>query len=205
MSSGIYWNGGVHYHCPLMEQMRRSKDWVDYIADAPMADPPGRKFVYKEWDVILLSALIGKACGGRVWDITGECLYKPLGITGEPWPVTDCGINYNVMPGEERTDLSARDTAKFGLLVLGKGENRGQRIVSGEYIKTSVQPSAANPGYGYLWWLTENGFHGRGFGGQELNIYPDKKTVAVVQASVTPSSKSYGDICEKIMAFNEKD
>ncbi|MDE7239875.1 MAG: serine hydrolase, partial [Lachnospiraceae bacterium] len=33
MTSGIYWNGGVHYHCPMMTQMRRSGDWISHIAD----------------------------------------------------------------------------------------------------------------------------------------------------------------------------
>ena len=27
MTSGIYWNGGFHYHCPVMERMRRSVTW----------------------------------------------------------------------------------------------------------------------------------------------------------------------------------
>ena len=56
----------------MMVQMRQSDDWVSYIADVNMADMPGVKFAYKEWDVILLSALIGKACGGSAWDICGE-------------------------------------------------------------------------------------------------------------------------------------
>ena len=60
MSSGIYWNAGVHYHCPMMEQIWRSRDWTIHIADVQMANLPGTKFVYKEWDVILLSALISK-------------------------------------------------------------------------------------------------------------------------------------------------
>jgi len=42
------------------------------------------------------------------------------------------------------------------------------------------------------------GYHGRGFGGQELNVYPEQRTVAVIQATVTPSGKSYGDICEGV-------
>lgn len=33
MTSGIYWNGGIHYHCPMMEQMRRSGNWLSHIAD----------------------------------------------------------------------------------------------------------------------------------------------------------------------------
>ena len=72
MSSGIYWNGGIHYNCPMLEQAHRSKDWAAHIADVQTADFPGTRFVYKEWDVILLSALIGEARGGSAWDICDE-------------------------------------------------------------------------------------------------------------------------------------
>lgn len=199
MSSGIYWNGGIHYHCPMMEQMRRSRDWVAHIADVQPADYPGTKFVYKEWDIILLSALIGNVCGSSAWDICSEYLYNPLEITSEKWTQSKCGLNYPSYDADMTDTLSARDMAKIGQLALNGGMWNGQRIISEDYIKTAVLPSKANSGYGFLWWLSDKGYHGRGFGGQGLNIYPDKNVVAVVQATVTPSSKSYGDICENIV------
>jgi len=199
MSSGIYWNGGVHYHCPMFEQMKRSRDWVSHIADVQPADFPGTKFVYKEWDVILLSALLNKACGNCAWDICNEYLYKPLGIASGKWTQSKCGIDYPSWDDDITSDLSARGMAKIGLLTLHGGQWNGQRIISQEYVKLSVSPSDANSGYGFLWWLSNKGFHGRGFGGQELNVYPDKNIVAVVQAAVTPKNKSYGDICESIV------
>jgi len=199
MSSGIYFNGGIHYHCPMMDQMRRSRDWAAHIADVQITDFPGTKFVYKEWDVILLSALIGKACGGSAYDICREYLYEPLEIKSVKWTQSKCGVDYPSY-GADMTDvLSARDMAKIGLLTLHGGVWNGRQIVSEEYIKTAVSPSESNKEYGCLWWLSDKGYHGRGFGGQELNVYPDKNIVAVIQAKVTPSSKSYGDICENIV------
>jgi CubicO group peptidase (beta-lactamase class C family) len=200
MSSGIYWNGGIHYHCPMLEQMKRWRDWAAHIADVQMADFPGTKFVYKEWDVILLSALIGAACGSSAWDICYEYLYQPLGIKSERWTRSKCGVDYPCWGEDASSDLSARDMAKIGLLMSGGGLWNGKRIISQEYIKTAVSPSQSYNGYGCLFWLSDKSYHGRGFGGQELNIYPGKKIVAVVQATVTPSSKSYGDICENILA-----
>ena len=201
MSSGIYWNSGVHYHCPMFAQLRRSRNWVEHIADVQMTTLPGSVFQYKEWDVVLLSAIISTAAGKPAWDICGEYLYKPLDINCDSWPISKCGVNYNVTEGEERSDLSARDLAKVGLLMLHNGEWNRRQIVSEKYVKAAITPSEVNGGYGLLWWLSDKGFHGRGFGGQELNIYPDKNIVAVVQATPTPSSKSYGDICENL--FNE--
>jgi len=210
MSSGIHFVGGVHYHCPMMEQMRRSKDWIAHIAEVQMTASPGSNFVYKEWDVILLSALIGKACGGLAWNVAEEYLYQPLGISGEKWLVQNNNtLNYNAdieqkLPEDSGDKMTAMNMAKIGRLMLNGGVWNEQRIVSETYIKDSIMPSQANNGYGFLWWLSNKGYHARGFGGQEINVYPDKSVVAVIQATVTPSSKSYGDICEGIISKGEQ-
>jgi hypothetical protein len=89
--------------------------------------------------------------------------------------------------------------AKICLLMLNGGKWNGQCIISDEYTQTTTAPSEASSEYACLWWLSEKGYHGRGFGGQELNVYPDKNIVAVVQATASPSGKSYCDICENIL------
>jgi len=204
MSSGIHFLGGVHYHCPMLEQMKRAKDWIAHIADVQMIATPGTKFIYKEWDVILLSALIGKACGGLAWDIAEEYIFKPLNIIGEKWlSQNNNSINYNaalekILPEGSGDKMTAKNMAKIGRLMLNSGVWEGQRIASEEYVNASVMPSQASSGYGFLWWLFDKGYRAMGFGGQEINIYPGKKVVAVIQATVTPSSKMYYDICEKI-------
>lgn len=199
MSSGIYWNGGVHYHCPMFEQLRRSRNWVEHIADVQMKALPGTIFQYKEWDVILLSAVIGAACGTSSWEYCNKHLYQPLEIKSEQWTQTKCGVDFPSYDADTTSDLSACDLAKIGLLMLHGGEWNGKQIISGEYVKAAISPSEVNNNYGFLWWLSDKGYHGRGFGGQKLNIYPDKNIVAVVQATVTPSSKSYWDISENII------
>ncbi len=199
MSSGIYWQGGVHYHCPMMAQMRADPaPWAEFIADIPVSDTPGTKFHYKEWDVILLSAFIQNRTGRRPYEICKKYLFEPLGIAGKEWPRTSCGVDYNAVT-DDGVCLTARDLLSIGLLMLNGGEWNGRRIVSQEYVVECAKPSAAWDGYGLLWWRSGNGVHGRGFGGQELNVYPKEDTVAVVQATVTPSSKSYGDVCEMLM------
>jgi CubicO group peptidase (beta-lactamase class C family) len=60
MTSGIYWNGGIHYHCPMMSQMRNSGNWISHIANCAVSDTPGTKYNYKEWDIILLARLFSQ-------------------------------------------------------------------------------------------------------------------------------------------------
>lgn len=199
MTSGIYWNGGVHYHCPMMTQMMRSNSWITHIADISMSSFPGVKFVYKEWDVILLSAVLGKASGQTSYELCNEFIYKPLDIKSGVWPKSPDGVSYTVMKGEENSDLCARDLAKLGLLFMNNGIFQGKRIVSENYIKQAIAPCKANSAYGYLWWLFENGYGCRGFGGQEVNVYPSEKLITVIQATPTPQSKAYGDVGNEIL------
>lgn len=209
MSSGIYWNGGIHYHCPMIVQMMRTNDWISHIADIDMNSVPGMYFQYKEWDVMLLSAVIGRACGGTAFDIAKEYLYEPLDIASGRWPQSPCGFSYTVIKGEEESDLSARDLAKIGMLFLENGKCNGNQIVSSEYVKQAVNSSYTNASigsssgnnnaYGFLWWLFPDGYGCRGFGGQEVNVIPDKDFVSVIQATPTPSSKSYGVINDNIL------
>jgi CubicO group peptidase (beta-lactamase class C family) len=210
MTSGIYWNGGIHYHCPMLEQLFRSKNWLEHLADIAMADVPGTKHVYKEWDVILLSAIISKATGMNTYDFCKQYLYQPLGIKSGEWAVSPCGISYTIIAGkEENSDLSARDLAKIGLLFSNNGVWSGTRIVSEGYIKQaltptkyiiqSLTPTKLDKNYGFLWWLFDDGYACRGYGGQEINVLPKQNLVAVIQATPTSQSKSYGDIFTKII------
>lgn len=195
MSSGIFYNPGPNYSGPMLEQLYRSKDPISHIADVQVKYTPGTHFTYKEWDAILLSAIIETVCGKTVDDVIKEYFYTPLGIDKKQWKISKCGVcgaycTCNVMPAVE--------LAKVGRFMLNNGVWNGKRILSEKYIKTSLIPSVSNNRYAFFWWISDKGYHGRGYGGQELNIYPDKKIVAVIQATATPKAKGYGDICENI-------
>lgn len=101
MSSGIYWNPGIHYHCPMLVQMLRTNSWLSHISDIAMAYYPGDKFQYKEWDVILLSAVIGRAAGRTSYELCDEFLYKPLGINSGAWPHSPDNVSYTIMKGKK--------------------------------------------------------------------------------------------------------
>lgn len=198
MRSGIYWNGGIHYHCPMLEQLWRSDDWCGYIADVAMADFPGRKYVYKEWDVILLSAIITRVTGRPAFEFCRRHLYQPLNISSEAWGESSTGICYNHMPGKEnRANLTAGDLLKIGQVILGNGKYGDQQIVSQQYIEAMCRPHT--PGYGYLIWLFPGYAACRGLGGQEIIISKEKELVTVIQAKWSSRGKSYEDIYDKVI------
>ena len=49
--------------------------------------------------------------------------------------------------------INSQDLARFGLLILNKGNWEGKQLVSEKWIREATTPSAHGPDYGYLWWL----------------------------------------------------
>ena len=193
----------------MMEQMQRAPDWIAHIADVQMKATPGSFWRYKEWDPILLHAIIGKVYGGTVRDAVSELLYKPLDITDTSFEVYDDGFTdvINALPQYKRNTLAyagykqmtAKNMVKIGRLMLLSGQWEGKRVVSEKFIHESIQPSKASNSYGYLWWLEKNRYRALGFGGQEISVYPDSNVVIVVQATATTSNKHYPDISENLI------
>lgn len=200
MTSGIYWNGGVHYHCPMMKQLRSSGDWISHIADCAVADIPGTRYNYKEWDVILLAKVLDKACGD-MYDFMNVNLFKPLGIESERWYKSPCGVYYSVGNGEEAGNetmfkLTAMDMLKIGQLFLNGGRYGEEQIISENYIHQAVSPLKCNPNYGFLWWVWGERYGCRGYGGQSITVIPDEKAVIVTQATPTDRGMGYFDVVE---------
>lgn len=221
MTSGIYWNGGIHYHCPMVSQCLRSGNIIEYISDIYMKDIPGNVLTYKEWDVMLASALVQKASGMNTYDFCDKYLYNPLGIKSGRWFTSPGGLCYTI-PGnnykgtdgdleEAKSDLCARDMAKLGFLMLNKGIYNSQEILKEELIKQLTTPvhkilghkvlqdTKWIQGYGMFWWLSEGCYSANGFGGQRVTVLPDKNIICVIQAKPTASGKSYDDLLPFIM------
>lgn len=209
MSSGIYWNGGVKYHCPMMEQFNRAKDHLAYIADVKMDTYPGTVSSYKEWDVILLSAVLATATGMNVFDFCNSYLYQPLGIESERWFMFSDGLCYNIgttIAEQNTSNLSARDLAQIGLLFKNKGRRDGNQIVSEKYINDALTPidlfhgrNLIKQGYGYMWWIYDDGYGCNGYGGQQIKVMPEKNVVYVLQATALSSHRDYCDVVDTVL------
>ena len=196
MTSGIFWQGGVHYHCPMMDAMRRSQRWIDYIADCEVKNIPGTFHNYKEWDVILLAAVLDKVCGD-CYDYIREKIYEPLEITSERWYRSPDGVYYSVADGEDTEKLSnlcGRDLMKIGVMLLNNGVYHGKTIVSEKYLKRATTPGKCDPQYGFLFWINPDGFSMSGYGGQHVYVIPDQQRVIVTQATPTSRPMAYFDL-----------
>jgi len=87
--------------------------------------------------------------------------------------------------------ISARDHARFGLLVARGGAWNGRQIIPAAWVKAMLSPSPSNESYGYLWWLNRGASRHRaapttsvsalGAGSNIIWIDPERDLVAVLR------------------------
>lgn len=120
----------------------------------PFDYPPGTKFVYSQRNVDLLAYVIELAVGEPLQQFAQRELFDPLGIERGDyyWARDRSGNTY----GYAHLMIPPNDLAKLGLLVAENGERNGRTIVSSEYLRQALTPSATYSCYGYLFWLGPN-------------------------------------------------
>jgi CubicO group peptidase (beta-lactamase class C family) len=166
--------------------MEGSDDWVQYVAEQPMAHEPGTVFNYNSGASHLLSLIIKKSTGKFVDEYAVEHLFGPLGIASYYWKKTPKGFPDT----EGGLYLLPQDLAKIGYLYLRDGVWDQVHILPEGWVQDSVElhvrDTGSGLGYGYQWWLTPWGngqsslaYTGLGYGGQLLFAVPEYDLVAV--------------------------
>ena len=184
MRTGIRWDEETAAYtdpannCAAMEG---SEDWVRYVLEQPMAQEPGKGFVYNSGATELLSYVITKATGKPADDYAKEHLFGPLGIEDSYWKRTPKGL----ADTEGGLYLAPRDLAKIGRLYMQNGVWEGKRLLPEGWVKASTTPATATNeksfGYGYQWWVLPDAgaYAAWGYGGQFLFVVPRLDLIAV--------------------------
>ncbi|MCM2561486.1 beta-lactamase family protein [Lutimaribacter sp. EGI FJ00015] len=145
--------------------------------------PPGERWQYVSIDTHVLGMALRGATGRRVTDMMAEYLIAPLGLQADPYYVTDAFGTAFVLGG---LNLTTRDYARFGQMVMQDGQWQGRQIVSADWLATSTVPSAPTaPGaeqYGYQWWIPADADEGEvyGRGVYEQYLYLDRARGVVI-------------------------
>jgi CubicO group peptidase (beta-lactamase class C family) len=116
---------------------------------ATVADP-GSVFIYGPSHLQIFSELLRRKLNGRgaIPYLEGRVL-RPLGIGSLDYKQDALGHPL-LATGFQ---LSARQWATLGELVLGRGSYHGRRIVSAQLLQEAFAGSNANPSYGLTFWL----------------------------------------------------
>lgn len=163
-----------------------------FVAKAKLAYTPGEHFAYKSIDTEILGICLEKAIGRSVSEYLQEKIWNPLGME------FDALFTLDHKQGMERTygGLAAcsRDLAKFGRLMLNKGNWNGVQIVPENWVNKIITSRADTThkwwGYSTGWWLdtyiTQNissltDFYAAGYNGQFIYINPEKNLIIIRQ------------------------
>jgi len=181
---------------------------------------PGEQWYYNNWDFNALGTIYAIETGRTIFDGLDELLAKPLQFedfdktrdTQFHWERISLHPAYLMR-------LSALDLARVGLLMARGGNWCGHRIVSERWVEEStsaISDTDRSTGYGYLWWVGENGkqfhvqfpgrtFSARGNHGQFMIVNPALDLVIVHRvnsdvAGARVTSGDFGRLLKTIMA-----
>jgi CubicO group peptidase (beta-lactamase class C family) len=98
-------------------------------------------------------------------DLTREWLTGRIGMADSNW-VERPAQGRETVVNALGFATTARDLARFGLLILADGQYRGETVIADrDYLHAALRPSQTlNPSYGYLWWLNGQSEVARGAG-----------------------------------------
>jgi CubicO group peptidase (beta-lactamase class C family) len=124
----------------------------------PVLAEPGSAFIYGPSHLQIFSELLRRKLKGRVTTAYLERhVLNPLGLGRLNFKKDALG-NPLLATGFE---LTAREWARLGELVLGRGNYHGHQIVPADLLRQAVAGSQANPSYGLTFWLNQQAPDGR--------------------------------------------
>lgn len=193
MASGVAWN--EDYTDPdsdvaRLEHISSATELVAFMAALPRAAAPGTRFTYSTGETNLAGVLLSRATGRSLTAYAQEKLWTSFGM--------EHPASWSLM-GEDEIEhggccisASLRDYARIGHFALSNGQNTdGHAILPDGWMGRSVSALPANPGYGYFWWLMDDGrFAGSGIFGQHLHLNPEMNLVVAIQSTWPDATSS---------------
>lgn len=170
-------------------------DWPKAFMSAAVENKPGTVYKYNNMASFMLSAIVQKATGETLLDYMKPRLFEPLGIHHFSWDEAPGGYTF----GAIGLRLQSDDMAKFGQMLLQKGQWNGQQLVPSSWVEeaTSFQIKSNDPGnkmppdlndweqgYGYQFWRGRHqSYRADGLGGQFIIVLPEKDAVVVLTSA----------------------
>lgn len=199
-NSGVTWDHLLTQSSDWSGTLFGKKDWADRPpAEGGLDDwkmrkfnTPGTVFKYNDVRVNVLAYSLLQVWRKPLPVILKEKIMDPIGAS-QSWRWFGYSTSWINVDGTKVQSVSGGghsgggifintlDHARYGLLFLRRGIWEGKQLISKEWIKRVQNPSFANPGYGYMWWLNSGGnrkmdgvpssvYYAAGFGGNYIVI-----------------------------------
>lgn len=185
--SGVY--HAAHYETAGMKKLKPARH----------SHVPGTFWYYNNWDFNALNTIFKKQTARDFYEAVETDFARPLGM--QDYTAADG----NYFSGSESVHdaypfhITARDLARFGWLMLNKGNWNGTQVIDSLWVNESVRyhsdaTLSGTSGYSYLWWvardhnkyphlanvsLPEGSYAARGAGGHMMVVIPEYNMVFV--------------------------
>ncbi len=199
--------------------LRQVSDWEGTLwgkpewADRPTGDPsqwrtrpraaPGTVYEYNDVRVNALALAALQVWRRPLPAVLHEYLMEPIGASST-WQWLGYESSWIIMNGQAAQSVSggghwgggmfinARDMARFGYLTLRRGRWKDRQILSEDFVRRALTPTAAEPTYGFMNWFLNTDrkyapagppslFVHVGNGTNVVIVDPDHDVVAVVR------------------------
>lgn len=174
---------------------------------------PGTFWYYNNWDFNALGSIFEQTIGSSIFEEYNRLIAGPIDMENfDPERDTEYYTGEASEHPAYLFEMNARDMARFGLLFARNGKWKNKQIIPASWVKastTSYSDAGPKGGYGYLWWIAQEGKHfggdiqapeglytARGKGGQVIAVIPDMDFVLVhrVNTFKRGNSVSYHDV-----------
>jgi len=133
-----------HLHRPSI------RDRNTVAIQLPSVAPPGAVFAYGPSHLQIFSELLRRKLNGRsTISYIEENVLSPLGLTNLEFKRDARG---NPLPASG-FELTAAEWARFGEMIIGRGNYNGRQIVPANLLEEAFSGSSANRSYGLTFWL----------------------------------------------------
>lgn len=199
MASGIDFNEDTDMSRFSMRTLMGTPS-MKVIADHGVQEEPYTHRRYQSVNTEILGQIIKNATGCSLAEYMEEKLWKRIGAEQDAYWTLSNGTEL-AMGG---LSVSLRDYARFARLYLNQGSFRGEQILTKEWVRDSMDVSAAYSrpganqdvynaiGYGYQWWVPEGDrgeFMAIGVYGQWMYADPSRQII-IVKTSADPDFMS---------------
>lgn len=157
----------------------------------PVEHRPGTHFLYNTPATYMCSAIVQSVTGQRIVEYLQPRLFDPLGIAAPIWSDSPQGICH----GGFGLNLRTEDIARFGQLLLQRGEWEGRQLVPSVWVEQATGRQVSNgsdphsdwaQGYGFQFWRCRHGFYrGDGAFGQFCIVMPSLDAVLAVTSGAS--------------------
>ncbi|MBI5691327.1 MAG: serine hydrolase [Verrucomicrobia bacterium] len=182
------------YHPALYESAGMKK-----LKPPRHSEKAGTHWYYNNWDFNVAGTIYERATGRGIFDAIAEDIARPIGM--EDYSPADGKYERGAESRHAAYPfrVTARDLARFGWLMLHRGNWAGRQVLDAAWVDESTRYHSdatlyACDGYGYMWWvarrhnkhphlpgveLPEGTFSARGAGGHFVLVIPPESLVIV--------------------------